>query len=360
MNTKDKNSKEYALEDFKLNPISSLDAIKPDLSIDENDEDILSLNAEPQIPVEAKIVSTELELIDEEIEAAEIEDPIFKELSEPKLPELKKENRARLQIQSPTKIHFYWSVAANPFQTLSRLFGGQTNYQLVAKLVNQTNDREELFPVEAEGSAWFDTDANSTYQAEVGFYATNRPFVRLMFSNQIETPRKNPSPRRDYSENFTVSAEEFAEVLDVSGFQQDAFEVALAGDDIESANEATQTAFSQIIETTQPTDFDENESSEMRFVLLALASGYALENLRQHVSRNLFAVLQENNEKLNAEKALAALQENFGVFSSEMVEEEESFAATVFGASSINFPRFSKRRGLPKFSPLSSLSVKNS
>ncbi len=356
MNTKDKNIKEFALEDFKLNPVSSLDAIKTNIIIDETDEVILSLNAAPEIPIDAKITGGEAEAIDVEDEAAEIDDPIFKELSEPKLPELKKENRARLQMQSPTKIHFYWSVAANPFQTLNRVFGSRTNYQLVAKLVNQTNDREEFFPVEAEGSAWFDADANSTYQAELGFYAVNRPFVRLMFSNQIETPRKTPSPRRDYSENFTVSAQEFAEVLDVSGFQQDAFEVALAGDDIESANDATQTAFSQIIESAQ-TDFDENESSEIRFALLALASGYAVENLREHISRRLYAVLQEEGEKLNAEKALAALQENFGVFADES-SEEESFAATVFGASLINFPRFSKRRVLPKFSPMSSSSGK--
>jgi len=351
MKTKDKNIKDYALEDFKLNPISSSDAAKTNTAVDETETNILSLNHAPQVPVDAKIVNEETEPIDA---AAEIEDPIFKELSEPKLPELKRENRARLQMQSPTKIHFYWSVEKNPFQTLSRVFGGQTNYQLVAKLVNQTNDREEIFPVEAEGAAWFDTDANSTYRAELGFYAVNRPFVRLMFSNQIETPRKNPSPRRDYSENFTVSAQEFAEVLDVSGFQQDAFEVALAGDDVESADAAAQNAFSQIVESA-PGDFDENESSEIRFVLLALASGYAVENLRAHISRRLFAVLQEEGEKLNAPKALAALQENFGVFADEAIEEE-SFAATVFGASLINFPRSSKRRVLPKFSPVSSLS----
>jgi hypothetical protein len=357
MNTKDKNIKEYALEDFKLNPISSLDAAKPNFIIDEDDEDILSLNVEPQVPIEAKIISEEAEPIDTPDETAEIDDPIFKELSEPKLPELKKENRARLQIQSPRKIHFYWSVKTNPFQTLNRVFGSQTNYMLVAKLINQTNEREELFPVDTEGSAWFDTEANSTYRAELGFYAPNRPFVRLMFSNTVETPRKSPSPRRDYSPNFSVSAREFAEVLDVSGFQQDAFEVALAGDDVESANEAAQNAFSQITESPR-TDFNENETSEIRFVLLALASGYALENLRGYISRSLFGILKENNEKLNAEKALAALQENFGVFAGESSEEEEFFAATVFGASLVNFPRFSKRRVFPKFSPVSSFRVK--
>jgi hypothetical protein len=273
-------------------------------------------------------------------------------LSAPKLPALKKENRARLQMQSPNKIYFYWSIENNPFQTLRRVFGNQTNYMLVAKLVNQTNEREELFPVEAEGSTWFDTDANSTYQAELGFYAPNRPFVRLMYSNAVETPRKSPSPRRDFSPNFAVSANQFAEVLDVSGFEQDAFEVALAGDDIEFADTATQTAFSQITDLPR-SDFDSNQSSEIRFVLLALASGYSVENLREHVSPSLFAVLQGNSENLNAEKALAALQENFGV-SADETEEEESYGAAVFGASLINFPRFSKRRTLSKFSPTSS------
>lgn len=386
MKTNDKDDQKYALEDFKLNPLSSLDAMRPNTTIDDDDGDILSLNAAPQVPVEAKIVSEELELRVEETAAetsaeedsttetenpileeseetetaaaAAIEDPIFKELSEPKLPELKRENRARLQMQSPTKIHFYWSVAANPFQTLSRAFGSQTNYQLVAKLVNRTTDREEIFPVEREGSAWFDADANQAYQAELGFYAVNRPFVRLMFSNRIETPRRNPSARRDYSEKFTVSAQEFAEVLDVSGFQQDAFEVALAGDDEDAATRATNQAFAQIVETT-PADYFAGESSEMRFVLLALASGYQVETLRGHISRSLFNQLEKHGATLSADKALAALQTNFGVFAGETIDEEkESFGATVFGASLVNFPRLSKRRTLPKFSPVSSLRAK--
>jgi len=324
--------KKFLLDDFKIDSTAEVSSPtrKPIVELETQDAEVLLVETEP--------------------ETAQSE--VFKELSEPKLPELAKENRARLQMQSPTKIYFYWSIKTNPFQTLTRVFGNQTNYQLVAKLVNQTSDREELFPVEAEGAAWFDVDAASSYQAEIGFYAANRPFVRLMFSNILETPRKNPSPRRDYSENFSVSADQFAEVLDVSGFQQDAFEVALAGDDVEFADNATQTAFSQIISAPEK-DFDTNQSSEIRFVLLALASGYSLENLREHVSPSLFTVLQESSENLNQEKALSALQENFGVSAEETVEEE-TFAPTVFGASLINFPRISKRKVLPKFSPVSS------
>ena len=322
--------KKFSLADFKIDSTA----------------DVSSATRKPIVELETQ--DAEVVLVEPETEPSEV----FKELSEPKLPELVKENRARLQMQSPTKIHFYWSIKTNPFQTLTRVFGNQTNYTLVAKLFNQTTEREELFPVEAEGSTWFDVDADSTYSAEIGFYATNRPFVRVMFSNVLETPRKNPSPRRDYSPNFTVSADQFAEVLDVSGFQQDAFEVALAGDDVEFADNATQAAFSQIISVPRK-DFDTNKSSEIRFVLLALASGYTLENLREHISPSLFTVLQGNAENLSAEKALSALQKNFGVSADETVEEE-TFAPTVFGASLINFPRISKRKISPKFSPISS------
>jgi hypothetical protein len=359
MTTKDKKSREYALEDFKLKPVSSAETIKPNLTISEDDEDILSLYDAAQPSREtnsaAETESADAAEIREENELAEIADPIFKELAEPKLPELSKENRVRLQMQSPNKIYFYWSFKDNPFQTLRRVFGKQVNYQLVVKLINRTNEREEIFPIEAEGSTWFDVDAASTYRAEIGFYAVNRPFVRVMFSNTIVTPRLNPSPLRDFLPNFTVSAEQFAEVLDASGFEQDAFEVALAGDDIESANEWTQTAFSQIV-GAPPISFGENKLSEIRFILLTLASGYSVENLRGHISPSLFAVLQGNTKKISTAKALAALQEHFGVLSDETVEE--SYVATVVGASLINFPRFSKRKILPKLSPLSSLSAK--
>src|SRR5687768_12530514 len=41
--------------------------------------------------------------------------PVFKELREPKLPSLKRENRARLQMQTPNRVYFYWSMKNNPF-----------------------------------------------------------------------------------------------------------------------------------------------------------------------------------------------------------------------------------------------------
>ncbi len=328
--------KEFAMEELELAPRSSAELLK-------KPDNILSLESEtPQFVTDSEDSETE------ETEESEFQDPVFKELAEPKLPELAKENRARLQMQSPNRIQFYWSIKHNPFQTLSRALGNAGNYTLVAKLINQTNDREEIFPVEAEGSWWFDVDADSKYQAEVGFYAPNRPFVRIMFSNVLETPRKSPSPRAATEADWAISAREFAEVLDYSGYTQDAFEVALAGDDFEASTYATHNAFSQFLEGTE-TSFAEISAEEIRLALLAIASGYSLEDLRGHIGATLFAILEENIDKLTVENAILALSEHFDISMEEVEEEEEFIGDAVFGASLVHFPRFSgKKRTAPK------------
>jgi hypothetical protein len=349
-------TEDFLIEETKFEPISSAETIiKEDASAIE-EEDIFSSETEPpHVPADAALINQELETSAEAIEELEAEtgredDPIFQELAAPKLPRLEKENRARLQMQSPNRIYFYWSLKNNPYQTLNRAFAGQIgSYTLVAKMINETQEREEIFPVEAEGNWWFETNAGSSYRAEIGFYAPNRPFIRVLYSNKIETPRKNPSPRRAETKDWAVSANQFAKVLDVSGFSQDAFEVAFAGDDLEFADNATQNAFSQITGTEQ-IDSVKHDLSEVRYALLALASGVKLENLRSQISLSLYNKMRENAEKMSAENALAALQENFGEF----VEETEERMPTVFGASLINFPRKLKRKVFPKFSPISS------
>jgi len=289
-----------------------------------------------------------------------IQSEIFKELAAPRLPELLRENRAHLQMQSPTKVFFYWSLGGNPFETLRRALGAQAaNYTLVAKLKNFRQNKEEVFPVTASGSAWFDVEAGASYRAEIGFFAPGKPFIRLIFSNMVEMPRSNPSPQRDLSVKWAVTASQFAEALDVSGYAQDAFEVALAGDDVKFADQTTQNTFSQLV-GEQAVDSTVFNAGEMRLALLSLASGASLENLRGEISKNLFAqfesILRARPANLKAEKILAVLEENFGVnfarAQSETGEEtKRRFSSIVFGKSLINFP---------KFSPVSSLRVTES
>ena len=262
--------------------------------------------------------------------------PAFKELREPKLPALPRENRARLQMQTPTRVYFYWSMKNNPWQVLSRAFGdNRGSYTLVVKLINVSRDTEEIHPVDAEGNFWFTVDPDSTYRAEIGFYAPNRPYFRALYSNEVTTPRKSPSPRIATDADWVVTADKFAKVLDASGFKQDAVEVALAGDDPVVSENATREAFGQFI--GEDVAFDGFTAEELRYALLALASGVPIEELRWKVSASLFALLQANLPRLSEESAVAALREHFDLEADEIVEEEELSA--VFGASVVHFPK---------------------
>lgn len=319
---------ELALDDFALD-LPSSDEFAGERKFDE------SLLAESVTEI----------LTDDEL-AERMRDPLFRELAEPKLPEIPPADRAKLLLQSPNRIHFYWSIKNNPYRTLTRAFGDAGSYRLAAKLVNLSRETEELFAVEAEGDWWFNVEADQSYRAEIGFYAPNRPFIRIIFSNVLNTPRKNPSPRRALASDWSVSANEFARTLDASGFRQDAFDVAIAGDDREVSTNATRKAFASLT-GEPPLDAPEFSAEEMRFALLALASGYALEDLRGHISQKLFIFLSRRKEKIHTEQALAALKENFDVFADEIWEEEETGAA-VFGASLVNFPKRIRKRSIPK------------
>ncbi|HEY0458298.1 MAG TPA: DUF4912 domain-containing protein [Pyrinomonadaceae bacterium] len=324
------------LEDFELNPISSAELIKS-----------VSDEVEVDAPVPQFLAAEEKIWAESEIEQEEEVDPIFAELATPKLPELQREDRAWLQMQSPNRIYFYWAIKNNPFQTLSKVFAGNTgSYQLVAKFVNLKNETEEIRAVDAEGNYWFNADPDSKYRAEIGFYAPNRPYIRVIFSNTIDTPRKSPSPRAASGSDWAISANAFAQVLDNSGFRQDAFEVALAGDDRAVSESATQSALGQLIGADK-WDFSSISADEVRSALLALASGATLESLRGQISEALFIVLQEHAARLSAENALAALKENFEVFDEEIFEEE-ILGAAVYGASLVNFPKSIKKRTVPR------------
>jgi hypothetical protein len=304
---------------------------------------------------EAHIAARIAAALDEEpsVDPEEELSPAFKELREPKLPTLPRENRARLQMQTPTRVYFYWSLKNNPWQILHRAFGDDRgSYTLVLKLINVTRDTEEIHPVDAEGNRWFSVDADSTYRAEIGFYAPNRPYFRALYSNTITTPRKGPSPRVATEADWMVTADTFAQVLDASGFKQDAYEVALAGDDPIASEQATREAIADLIGDVR---FDGFTSAELRYALMALASGVPIEELRWKISASLFALLQANLPRLSTDAAADTLRKHFELADDEIVEEEQMSA--VYGASVVHFPKTVRRRprfDLPKVEPVSS------
>lgn len=296
----------------------------------------------------------------EKPEKAEAElSPVFKELAMPKLPVLERTNRAQLQMQSPERLYFYWSMKDDPFRTLNNVFGAESgNYVLVAKLVDVSGGVVEINPIDHEGSRWFDVEAGGEYRAEVGFYSPSRPFVRIMFSNSVATPAKRPSRRPSSESEWHVSADKFADVLNVSGFRRDAFDVALAGDDHEAADAATYAAFAKMTGTDE--GFFGLDPADIRYGLFALAAGFELDELRYRIGPRLFAELQRRAAYLNRGSAKEAIIEHFGPTGDEIIEEiiEEETGSAVFGASLINFPKgFKRTRKFGDLEPFSSFSL---
>ena len=315
------------------------------------DADVQELKAEKPKKVAKKSVKKDMVVVPAELS------PAFKALADPKLPELQHENRARLLMQSPTRLYFYWSVRQDPYQLLKQTFGGDTgSYTLVVTLKNLRRDTEEIHPATREGNWWFDVEPDGRYQAEIGFYAPNRPYFRIVYSNAVETPRRSPSPHRASEAQWSVSANKFAEVLDVAGFSQDAFDIALAGDDHAAAEGATHSAFSRFI-GSNGFSLDSISAEDIRYAMIGLASGVTIEDLQSRVTPALFAILQANTEKLTAGSALAALGEHFDIDEAEFTEEQ--MGAAVYGASLVNFPRTLKtRRVESSYAPVSSHSLR--
>lgn len=279
--------------------------------------------------------------------------PVFALLADPRLPKLPKANRAKLLMQSPNRLYFYWTVGENPFRTLNRALGGHIgSYTLVAKLIDLDRGTEEINAVDPDGSWWFEVDAGSEYRAEIGFFAVNRPFIRILRSNAVETPRQNPSPHPASDSRWAVSADRFARVLDVSGFARDAFDVALAGDEPQRSDAATRVAFTKFIGKPH-VDTAGAGSEDIRFALLALASGVALEDLAGRIHSRILSILREFADNISSERALAALRSEFELETEEFVEDEP--ATAVFGGSLVNMPRkLKKRLPFPDFQPVSS------
>jgi 5-carboxymethyl-2-hydroxymuconate isomerase len=165
----------------------------------------------------------------------------------------------------------------------------------------------------------------------------------------VTTPRKSPSRRAADGSEWRVTADKFAEVLDATGFSRDAFDVVLTGDDASATDNLTHIAFARLIGETART-VESISTEEIRYAMLAIASGRSLEEIRFQVGAALFAVLQANTERLTPQKAAAVLSEYFEI--DEIVFEEEEAAATVFGASLVHFPK--KFRTRYDYSPVSS------
>jgi hypothetical protein len=281
-------------------------------------------------------------------------------LDEP-LPETYAADRIRLLAQSPRRLYLYWEFKNNPFETLQRAFRWQAEqYQLVVKLTDSETGKETMHLASETRSQWFDVQQGHGYQAEVGFYARGKAFIRLLSSSQTRTPRAAVSRATASSPEFNVSPAQFAHVLDDAGYVSDALEVSLEAADLSSQNAATRSVARELTGSAAPL-LSEEELAEMRRLLSSLALGADAKDLQAVLSARLARWLAEVSRSQQAVfdaqriieifRAVLGLEMErtaFGLVSAEAMRRTARF---IVGASEINLPLKPFHLWMPSMTP---------
>ncbi len=270
--------------------------------------------------------------------------PIFKKLADPQLPELPSDDRARLQLQSPNRVFFYWSSRKNPYDNLQRLFGQRfRGYDLAIRLINMKDDSVRVMPADKSGTTWFDVASDATYRAELGFFSQNRPFIRVMYSNTVQTPRPSPSRRLASDSDFAVRTVQFADVLNASGFGHENVAQDFAFADKLVADSRAREIAARLTRKKEET-FKGISLAELRWVLVSLAAYIPLEELKLSISPELVAWLEELETKdpnalkpdnVAAELEVTLGEEFVGMVKSGEVETRKRYVHKVFGGSAV-------------------------
>lgn len=279
---------------------------------------------------------------------AVVSDKLAALLEDEPLPEAYNVDRLRLLAQSPRKLHLYWEFAKNPFETLRRAFGAQADrYTLVVRLTAVETGAISWHAASLSRSQWFKVQPDSSYRAELGFFAQGRAFIRLFSSSVARTPRAGVSRAAAKEEEFQVSPEEFARVLDEAGYTSDALEVSLEAADLATEDAATRAIAERL--GGQLANIGEVDLTELRSLLAALAIGMKPDELEGMLSPPLAAwlaeVQREHSEALRSAYLLEILSSTLGLHTSLFDFEELDEAAMrrvarfVVGASEVNMPR---------------------
>lgn len=262
------------------------------------------------------------------------------------LPELPKTDRIRLQVQSPRSLYVYWGFKADPFATLRRAFTwAADNYGYAVRLVNLDSGDERIFEASPTNSQWLDAQPGVSYRVDVGLYSQGRGFIRLLSSNVVKTPRSTVSHYTDVSFDFYVAPEQFARVLDQSGYVSDALEVTLEAADESTGSEATRAVARELGGIEIPS-LNEDELMELRGILSALAMGMSFDDLiamlSPELAKWLLAIRNNRADALQAERLFEIFRHLLGIEAEQVERESEEamrrVARVVLGASEVNMP----------------------
>jgi hypothetical protein len=198
-------------------------------------------------------------------------------------------------------------------------------------------------PADISGTTWFDVGSDTPYRAELGFFSQNRPFIRVMYSNTIQTPRPSPSRRLASDDDFAVRTQQFADVLSASGFAHENVAQDFAFADKLLADARAREIAARLTDEKEET-FADISLLELRWVLVSLAAYAPLDELKRSVSPALVAWLEsieaQNPDALKPKNVAGELQKTLGeefvgMIQSGEVETRRRYVHKVFGGSAV-------------------------
>lgn len=274
------------------------------------------------------------------------------------LPELDARDDLRLLVQSPYRLYAYWQHAHDPHATLRRAFGAAAaGYQLTIRLLDGADGATQIDLATPARNHWFDVQPGRAYRAEVGFAATDKPFVRLLASADAHTPTVGVAPESDERPEFHASAGEFARVVNETGYAGDALAVALEATDEADGHENTLTLAHALANAVLPA-LGPAELVQLRALIVALVFAEPLPHIRARLAptlaRWLDALLAEHGANIDQPRLLELLRELFG-FELEIDEETQTTAlrptSFAWSASAVRQPDRRVRVWLPSMTP---------
>ena len=134
-------------------------------------------------------------------------------------PETGGRDAVQLFAQSPHKLFVHWSHAGDPFAALREAFGdAASRYRLAVRLSDLTDDSAQTYDAAPERAQWLAARPDRDYRADIGFHADGLPFVSLLPSSIVHTPRAAVSPNADAEPQFHIAPDDFARLLEHTGY----------------------------------------------------------------------------------------------------------------------------------------------
>lgn len=147
------------------------------------------------------------------------------------IPETYDVDMIRALLQDPFRVFIYWEVREATLAALTQYFSPEevNEFRVVLKLKDMEGGQEAFFNVGLRGRYWMMVFPERDYEFEIGIRSQAHGYITLVRSNRVRTPRGTVSPIPPQEDEYRMSAPEFVEVIQASGFgAREAFGITIA------------------------------------------------------------------------------------------------------------------------------------